>query len=94
MWLSGAAHAALLVAGLVAFTTEKLPDATEGIPVEVITDNQLSEITRGETTAAGFCAVSPPSTGRSTPVMKAAASLARNSAACATSSGWPTRPSG
>lgn len=51
-WLSGLAHVGLLAAGLVAFTATKLPDAQEGIPVEVITDNQFSEITRGEITAA------------------------------------------
>ncbi len=50
-WLSGAAHVALLGAGLIAFTADKLPDAEEGIPVEMITDNQLSQITRGETSA-------------------------------------------
>lgn len=49
VWLSGAVHAAVLVAGLVAFSVEKLPEAIEGIPVEVITDNQFSQITRGET---------------------------------------------
>ncbi|WP_375459998.1 cell envelope integrity protein TolA [uncultured Enterovirga sp.] len=51
-WLSGLAHVGLLAAGLSAFTATKLPDAQEGIPVEVITDNQFSEITRGEITAA------------------------------------------
>jgi colicin import membrane protein len=51
VWLSTAAHAGLIAAGLIAFTSEMLPDAQEGIPVEVVTDNQLSEITRGETTA-------------------------------------------
>jgi colicin import membrane protein len=51
VWVSSAAHVALLAAGLFAFATQKLPDAEEGIPVEVITDNQLSEITRGETNA-------------------------------------------
>jgi colicin import membrane protein len=50
-WVSGALHAAL-VAGLVfGFASQTFPDAEEGIPVEVITDSQLSEITRGETNA-------------------------------------------
>lgn len=49
--MSGTAHAAVLAAGLFAFASQKLPDAEEGIPVEVVTDNQLSEITRGETRA-------------------------------------------
>jgi len=47
--VSGAAHVALLAAGLFAFSSsEPFPDAQEGIPVEVITDNQFSQITRGE----------------------------------------------
>lgn len=52
LWVSGAAHAGILLAALVAFTSEKLPDADEGIPVEVITDNQLSEMTKGQIQAA------------------------------------------
>ncbi len=51
VWVSGAAHAALLVAGLFAFSSSQFPDAAEGIPVEIITDNQLSEITKGESNA-------------------------------------------
>jgi colicin import membrane protein len=51
VWVSGVAHVALLAAGLVAVTSESFPPADEGIPVEVITDNQFSEITRGEKTA-------------------------------------------
>jgi colicin import membrane protein len=51
VWVSGVAHAAVLAAGLLAFTSETFPPADEGIPVEVITDNQFSEITRGEKTA-------------------------------------------
>ena len=52
LWVSGAAHAGILLAVLVAFTSDKLPDADEGIPVEVITDNQLSEMTKGQIQAA------------------------------------------
>lgn len=52
LWVSGAAHAGILLAALVAFTGEKLPDADEGIPVEVITDNQLSEMTKGQSQAS------------------------------------------
>src|SRR5919205_534264 len=44
VWVSGAAHAVLLAAGLFAMTTSSFPPADEGIPVEVITDNQFSEI--------------------------------------------------
>lgn len=52
LWVSGAAHAGILLAALVSFTGEKLPDADEGIPVEVITDNQLSEMTKGQVQAS------------------------------------------
>jgi colicin import membrane protein len=48
LWLSGGAHVALFLAGVLSFSSTKLPDADEGIPVEVITDNQFSEITKGE----------------------------------------------
>jgi colicin import membrane protein len=50
--VSGALHAALLGALVFGFAfSQKFPEAEEGIPVEVVTDNQLSEITRGETNA-------------------------------------------
>lgn len=53
VWVSGAAHVALIGAGLVAFATAPtFPDATEGFPVEVISESQLAEITKGEKTAA------------------------------------------
>jgi colicin import membrane protein len=46
------AHVALLTAGLVGFATvTPFPDADEGIPVEFLTENQFSQITRGEETA-------------------------------------------
>jgi colicin import membrane protein len=48
LWLSGGAHVALFLVGVLSFSSTKLPDADEGIPVEVITDNQFSEITKGE----------------------------------------------
>jgi len=50
--VSGAAHVALIGAGLVAFATAPFPEAVEGIPVELISESQLSQITKGETTAA------------------------------------------
>ncbi|TDR89806.1 cell envelope integrity protein TolA [Enterovirga rhinocerotis] len=50
-WLSGIAHVALLGAGIMAFTAERLPDPEEGIPVEILTDNSVNEITKGETNA-------------------------------------------
>lgn len=52
LFVSGVAHVALLTAGLVGFATvAPFPDADEGIPVEFITENQFSQITRGEETA-------------------------------------------
>jgi len=51
VWVSGLSHAAILAAGLFAFASQKFPEAQEGIPVEIVTDNQVSEITRGEQTA-------------------------------------------
>jgi colicin import membrane protein len=52
LWVSGAAHAAMLGAAIFAFTAPSFPEAQEGIPVEVITDNQFSQITKGEREAA------------------------------------------
>ncbi|MEZ0172064.1 cell envelope integrity protein TolA [Microvirga sp. TS319] len=51
-WVSGGVHVALLTAALIGlpYATE-FPEAQEGIPVEVITDNQFSQITKGETDA-------------------------------------------
>ena len=50
-WVSGISHAALLAAGLFAYSASSFPEAQEGIPVEVITENQFSEITKGDTKA-------------------------------------------
>jgi colicin import membrane protein len=51
-WVSGVAHAAILAAALVGLSSvTEFPEAQEGIAVEVITDNQLSQITKGEKTA-------------------------------------------
>jgi colicin import membrane protein len=50
-WVSGALHAALLAGLVFGFASQTYPEAEEGIPVEVITDSQFSEITRGETNA-------------------------------------------
>jgi len=51
-WISGVAHAALLTAALIGLPyASEFPEAQEGIPVEVITDNQFSQITKGETDA-------------------------------------------
>jgi colicin import membrane protein len=51
-WVSGVAHAALLTAAMIGLSSvAEFPEAQEGIPVEIITDAQLSQITRGETNA-------------------------------------------
>ena len=48
-WLSAAVHAGLLALVLVHFSHEqKFDDAQEAIPVETITENQFSEIMKGE----------------------------------------------
>ena len=52
LWVSGVAHASLLAAALIGLSVgTEFPEAEEGIPVEIITDNQLSQITKGETNA-------------------------------------------
>ena len=51
IWVSGAAHAAVFAASLLVLGSSTFPEAQEGIPVEILTDNQFSEITRGETSA-------------------------------------------
>lgn len=51
VWISGATHAGLLALALFAVAAPALPDAEEGVPVEVITENQFSELTRGERNA-------------------------------------------
>jgi colicin import membrane protein len=47
-WLSGAAHAAMLGAAIFTLGSQTFPEAQEGIPVEIVTDNQFSQITKGE----------------------------------------------
>jgi colicin import membrane protein len=60
IWVSATSHVALLVAGLAAYSAPTFPEAQEGIPVEVITDNQFSQITKGETDAKQVQPVSKP----------------------------------
>nr|WP_205800228.1 cell envelope integrity protein TolA [Microvirga terricola] len=51
-WVSGVGHVLLIAGALIGLSSfHKLPEAEEGIPVEVITDNQLSQITKGDKTA-------------------------------------------
>jgi colicin import membrane protein len=50
--VSGAAHAALLLAIILAFAdTTKFEDAQESVAIEVITDSQFNDIVKGEKTA-------------------------------------------
>ena len=51
VWVSGVAHVTILGLSLLTLNSLTFPPAEEGIPVEVITDSQFSEITRGEKTA-------------------------------------------
>ncbi|WP_201863060.1 cell envelope integrity protein TolA [Microvirga soli] len=51
-WVSGVAHAALLTAAMIGLSSvAEFPEAQEGIAVEIITDSQLSQITKGEANA-------------------------------------------
>ena len=51
--VSGAVHAALLAATLVAFSDDaKFADAQESVPVEVVTDQQFNQIMKGEQSAS------------------------------------------
>ncbi|MBF9234825.1 cell envelope integrity protein TolA [Microvirga sp. BT350] len=51
-WVSGVTHAALLGLAMVGLSSfHKFPEAEEGIPVEIFTENQVSQITKGEKTA-------------------------------------------
>nr|WP_210496933.1 cell envelope integrity protein TolA [Microvirga antarctica] len=60
-WISGAAHVAILGAALFTISSvAKFPDAQEGIAVEVLTDNQFSQITKGEKTAKEVLAAPKP----------------------------------
>jgi colicin import membrane protein len=48
VWISAGTHVALLGVVLLGVAAPALPEAQEGVPVEVITENQFSEITKGE----------------------------------------------
>ena len=49
--VSGLAHGAVLLVALVAFSdAPKMPDAQETVPIEVLSDQQFNEITKGEKT--------------------------------------------
>ena len=48
VWISAGTHVALLALALFSVAAPALPEAQEGVPVEVITENQFSEITKGE----------------------------------------------
>ncbi|MGP9821158.1 cell envelope integrity protein TolA, partial [Salinarimonas sp. NSM] len=79
--LSGVAHVALIVAGLVAVSAPaELPSVEEGIAVEMITESQFSEITRGERDAAEVAPVPAPRAERvaETPELRPAGEDARD----------------
>ncbi|MCJ2037746.1 cell envelope integrity protein TolA [Methylobacterium sp. J-059] len=50
-WVSAGTHVGLLVFALFSVAAPALPEAQEGVPVEVITENQFSELTKGERNA-------------------------------------------
>ncbi|KMO27044.1 cell envelope biogenesis protein TolA, partial [Methylobacterium variabile] len=47
VWVSAGAHVVLIGLALFAAASHALPQAEEGVPVEVITENQFSELTKG-----------------------------------------------
>jgi len=54
IWISGLTHVLILVVAAILLLwspVSPFPDAQEGIPVEVVTDNMVSQITKGETDA-------------------------------------------
>jgi colicin import membrane protein len=63
-WISGVAHTAMLGAALFAFSSPHFPEAQEGIPVEIFTDAQFSQMTRGEKEAREVQAVAKPRVDR------------------------------
>jgi len=48
VWVSAGAHVVLIGLALFAAASHVLPQAEEGVPVEVITENQFSELTKGQ----------------------------------------------
>jgi colicin import membrane protein len=64
LWVSGAAHAALIGAGLLTLAAERLPEAQEGIPVEIVSESDLSQITKGEETAKAVLPTPKPRADR------------------------------
>lgn len=51
LYVSGIGHVAVLVAGLVGFAVSPHPNAEEAIAVEMISESELAQITKGEKTA-------------------------------------------
>ena len=48
VWISAGTHVVLLAAAIIGISAPALPEAQEGVPVEVITENQFSELTKGQ----------------------------------------------
>lgn len=51
VWISVGTHVAVVAAAIIGISAPALPEAQEGVPVEVITENQFSELTKGERNA-------------------------------------------
>ena len=51
VWVSSGVHVAVLTVALMSVAAPALPDAQEGVPVEVMTEQQFSELTKGEKNA-------------------------------------------
>ncbi|GJE16240.1 cell envelope integrity protein TolA [Methylobacterium marchantiae] len=51
VWISSGVHVAVLTVALMSVAAPALPDAQEGVPVEVMTEQQFSELTKGEKNA-------------------------------------------
>ena len=78
LYVSGAAHAALLVATLVIFAdNRKFDDAQESFAFEVLTESQVNDITKGEKSAKEVKPQAPPKAEKiaETPALKPAPPL-------------------
>jgi colicin import membrane protein len=63
VWVSAATHVGLLTVALLSVAAPALPDAQEGVPVEVMTEQQYSELTKGERNADAPQPNAKPRTG-------------------------------
>jgi colicin import membrane protein len=63
-WVSGLGHVAILGAAVFSLSAASFPDAQEGIPVEMISESEFSQITKGEKTAKEVQATPKPRADR------------------------------